>query len=191
MTAPPEIRAHQEWIGFLQPVGLVVSTPALVAAQAILSRNVVPQQQVLTALVTRDGADRATLTDLPRLCIEVLGWEPADLAGAPSGPELPRSLDVSLQEYGELLAPTYAVADPERPASWLLLLEQVGPDVDLDVPLDVDERRWHASPQARFERLLRANDVAIGLLANGAELRLVYAPRGESSGYVTFPVTAM
>ena len=30
-----------------------------------------------------------------------------------------------------------------------------------------------------------------GLLFNGTELRLVYAPRGESSGYVTFRVKEM
>src|SRR5207253_8924371 len=70
-------------------------------------------------------------------------------------------------------------------------VQQVETGLDLDEPLDVDERRWHATLQARFERLLRANDVAIGLLTNGVQLRLVYAPRGESSGHVTFPVLAM
>ncbi|OYV87497.1 MAG: hypothetical protein B7Z73_09990, partial [Planctomycetia bacterium 21-64-5] len=33
--------------------------------------------------------------------------------------------------------------------------------------------------------------VPIGLLANGRELRLVYAPRGETSGYATFNVAEM
>ena len=31
----------------------------------------------------------------------------------------------------------------------------------------------------------------IGLLSNGTHLRLVYAPRGETSGHLTFPVQAM
>ena len=34
-------------------------------------------------------------------------------------------------------------------------------------------------------------EVPIGLLSNGTHLRLVYAPRGESSGHLTFPVAAM
>ena len=28
----PELRAHKEWLGLLQPVGLVVSPPALIKA---------------------------------------------------------------------------------------------------------------------------------------------------------------
>ncbi len=51
--------------------------------------------------------------------------------------------------------------------------------------------RWQASPQARFERLLRGTQVPIGLLSNGIHLRLVYAPHGETSGHLTFPVQAM
>ena len=53
------------------------------------------------------------------------------------------------------------------------------------------ERHWQASPQAKFERLLRETRVPIGLLVNGTHLRLVYAPRGETSGYMTFPVAEM
>lgn len=45
--------------------------------------------------------------------------------------------------------------------------------------------------QSKFERLLRETGVFAGLLVNGTDLRLVYAPKGESSGYVTFPVQAM
>ncbi|MHC5729712.1 MAG: type IIL restriction-modification enzyme MmeI, partial [Nostoc sp.] len=40
-------------------------------------------------------------------------------------------------------------------------------------------------------RLLRETQIPIGLLCNGGLLRLVYAPRGESSGHLTFPVQAM
>ena len=65
----------------------------------------------------------------------------------------------------------------------------------LGTPLDevvaADDRRWQATPHARFERLLRETQVPIGLLSNGANLRLVYAPRGETAGHLTFPVQAM
>jgi hypothetical protein len=60
-----------------------------------------------------------------------------------------------------------------------LLLMQVCPvGTALDRPLE--SAGWPASPQARFERLLREQQVPIGLLTNGAELRLIYAPPGES-----------
>jgi len=45
--------------------------------------------------------------------------------------------------------------------------------------------------QAKFERLLRECRVPIGLLSNGYEARLVYAPHGESSGWLSFRVNDM
>jgi hypothetical protein len=38
---------------------------------------------------------------------------------------------------------------------------------------------------------LRGTKVPIGLISNGTSLRLVYAPSGETSGHLTFPVKAM
>jgi hypothetical protein len=42
-----------------------------------------------------------------------------------------------------------------------------------------------------LERLLKESEHPIGLLWNGVALRLVYAPRGESSGHLTFPLEPM
>src|SRR5262249_14072431 len=113
-------RAHQEWLGYLQPSGLVVSPPALVAAQAFPQKNIAPQQQRLIELV--GDTDPETVSDFPRFTQDFLGWESRDLAGGPDGPELPESLTVALPEYGDSLRPTYAVPDPENGGSWLLLI---------------------------------------------------------------------
>src|SRR5207253_1463043 len=40
MAKDPELQAHLEWIWLCQPVGLVVSEPALLAAQAQINRKV-------------------------------------------------------------------------------------------------------------------------------------------------------
>ena len=42
MANDPELAVHREWLGNLQPVGLVVSPPALAAAQAFPNRNIIP-----------------------------------------------------------------------------------------------------------------------------------------------------
>ena len=59
------------------------------------------------------------------------------------------------------------------------------------------------TPHQRFERLLRDTGVFAGLLITEAaaqlggetiyrpELRLIYAPRGETSGYIKFPLRAL
>ena len=121
--------------------------------------------------------------------------KPADLVGSPAGGPLPADLEVVLPEYDETLRPTYAVPEvdsvPGETPPWLMLIRQLEPGSDLDATIESDSHRWQASPQARFERLLRETRVPIGLLSNGTHLRLVYAPRGESSGHLTFPVRAM
>jgi hypothetical protein len=184
-----QLRRQRDWLGLLQPEGLVVSPHALVQAQAVLDDNVGPRQQVLRDLAQRGDDEPPCLDDAPRFFFELLGWQPGDLAGGPGGPELPRTLDVALVEYGETLAPSYAVPDPDRPGAWLLLIQVLARTTALDaLPEASPAVRWHASPHTRFERLLRETQVPIGLLTNGTHLRLVYAPRGESTGHVTFPV---
>jgi len=192
MATPAEIRAHQEWLGFLQPVGLVVSPTALVSAQAQVDRNIAREQETLKALVREDeggddGTRRVWLPDLPAFFSQFFGWEPGDLAGGPNGPEVPPTLDVSVPDYEDVLSPTYAVPQLEETGGWLLLVRAEAAGTPLDKPLR-EERRWQASPQARFERLLRANNVAIGVLTNRTQIRLVYAPPLESTGHLTFTV---
>jgi hypothetical protein len=47
---------------------------------------------------------------------------------------------------------------------------------------------WEATAQQRFERLLRETGVYAGVLISDDELRLVYAPSGETSGWLAFPL---
>jgi hypothetical protein len=191
MSYDPELRAHQEWLGFLQPSGLVVSPAALRDAQAYVNKNIFREQEILKQLAGWGVADPPRIRSFPAFASQFLGWEPGDLAGAPGGPELPKALEVPLPDYSEVLAPTYAVPDPASQGSWLMLVKVVAPGTSLDELPAEQDHRWHASPQSRFERLLRENQVPIGLLCNGDSIRLAYAPRGESAGHLTFPVQAM
>ncbi len=191
----PEALDHLRWLGYLQPTGLVVSVPGLLAAQAQVQRNIVPQQQALKGLTRPRSKQDASLVVpyFPDFAFDFLAW-PADLlAGGPGGPELPRDLDFSLSDYAEVLSPTFALADPDSPGQWLLLVKEIPEGADFDaLPDDQrDGHHWHASPQERFERLLKERQIPIGLLWNGVGLRIVYAPRGESSGHLTFPIDAM
>ena len=200
MATDPEYRWHQEWLGFLQPEGLVVSPPALCAAQAHVNRNIAPLQQVLIDLTETEkvsaGADRrraeqSVLINLKEFCIKFLGWQDPDLVETASESDATRGLEVALPEYGETLRPDYAVPDSDNQGKWLLLIKIVETGADFDATEKIEGRQWHASPEARFERLLRETEVPTGLIFNGTYLRLVYAPRGESSGFLTFPVQAM
>jgi hypothetical protein len=100
---------------------------------------------------------------------------------------------VLLSDYGETLRPDFAVRElePKDGASiWQLLVRVLDPGEDFDRVVR-DRGRLEASAQGRMERLLRQTGVPAGILFNGRALRLVSAPRGESSGWLDFRVAEM
>lgn len=211
MARDPELAAHLEWLGYIQPVGLVVSPPALLQAQASINRNVIPQHQRFLGCLSVDPDDQPIpqINDFRRFVREVLDWQDSDLVafeGAHSTGIDVSGLEVVLPEYNETLRPTWivpefqspnaapSVAAPEQRSNAervVMLIQEIPAGKELDEPIEEADRRWHASPHARFERLLRETQVPAGLLTNGRNLRLVYAPRGETSGYLTFNVDEM
>jgi len=181
-STPPELLAHREWLGQIGPVGLVVSPSVLVGQGVFVDRHrSVEVQARLTALAGDDGDQ--PIADPVRFFTEVLEW-PAEILAEP-----PDSLTVALPEYEDHLRPAYAVAAPVDRRSLgeggLLIQTTPAPDLNLDAKPDTTDG-WRASPHARLERLLRETGVPIGLLFNGTSLRLVYAPKHESSGHLTF-----
>ena len=198
MPFDPAIRDHQTWLGYLQPEGLVVSASALVDLQVILPRDTIALQEDFLCLLNEIGVDdaetTAAVTDLKDFILSFLDWPEECLLGLYPERPLPDDLMVPLPEFGEILTPSFAFADPKPkdPAlPWLLLIQEVSQGRDLDAPFSHDPKGWSASPARRFERLLRETKVPIGLLSNGTHLRLIYAPRGENAGSLTFPVSAM
>jgi Eco57I restriction-modification methylase/MmeI, target recognition domain len=181
----PALQAHKDWISFVQPTGLVVSPRALVEAQARIDVYAsIPLQQSLLGVTE---ADHQRLLDFDRFTTEVLGWRESDLI---SGKEL-SDLSVALPDLGDTLIPTHAVHDAEQPDRWLMLVVETPSGDELDDDNTNALRGWKASHEARFERLLRERDVPIGILTNRELVRLVYAPRGESTGHLTFVVRHM
>jgi len=196
MTRDPESLAHQEWLGYVQPVGLVVSIPALLAAQAHINRNIAPDHQRFLACLPRDKDDEPIpeVRDFAELTRSVLGWRDKDLE--PVRPSDPRyaAIEVTLPEYDETLRPTHVVREftPKDPSNpWMMLVRVLPVGTELDKVATTDDRHWQATPHAKFERLLRETQVPVGLLVSDSQIRLVYAPRGETSGYATFSVAEM
>lgn len=191
----PAIVAHLEWIGFVRPTGLVVSAPALVRAGALLPRSDAEGQRLLTACVAEQRAgSEPIIADFQQFARTVLGWSfsPKGYAGIEGAP-IPPELQVTLPEYGETLAPDLAVRerDPAPNAlPWQLLVRVLPTGQDFD-KVTRAHGRLEASPHGRMERLLRQSGVSAGLLCNGVALRLVSAPRGESSGWLDFRLSEM
>jgi len=200
MAKAPEELAHLEWLGYVQPVGLVVSVPALLEAQCYVNKNIGGEHARFLDCLPRDNKDEIVpeITDFAAFARQSLEWEPEDLKEIPQRVPLPdelSSLEVILPQYHETLRPTHAVPvfkPKQGDVPWQMLIQVLPAGTGFDEPSEADSsRHWHAAPQLKFERLLRETQVPIGLLCNGRQLRLVYAPRGESSGHATFNVAEM
>ena len=190
-------RAHLEWLGFIQPNGLVVSAPALVKAGAILNQQDAEGQVRLRGCLEDREIDPARgsqpcIRDFQTFATQVLGWRfsPNGYAGTEEAP-IPEDLEVLLPDFGEILRPDFAVrerdpGDGESP--WQLAVQVLADGQDFDKPI-ASSGGLEASPHRRAERLLRGAGVPAGLLVNGIAIRLISAPRGESSGWMDFRVT--
>lgn len=196
MAKDPAVLAHQEWLGYVQPVGLVVSIPAMLDANVRINQNIAPDHRLFVEAfpTDKDGEPIPEVADFPQFAQGVLGWSESDLYGAPGAAPVPENLEVPLPDYNETLRPTYALREFEPAANgrqWILLVKVLPMGIDFDAVEDGDSRHWQASPQARFERLLRQTQVPIGLLFNGRQIRLVYTPEKELSGHATFKLAEM
>ncbi len=179
---------HQTWIGYLQPQGLVVSATALSDSNVLLDRD------------TRELHQRyldfwaAGEFEPGRFLREFLQWPDAAVIAAS---DVPEALKVPLRDYGETLTPDFAVrplkpdplkTDALNNSAWLLLVQALPHGANFDSRSSGD---YSASASQRLERLLRDTRVPMGLLCNGVELRLMYAPRGENAGHMSFPLLRM
>ena len=198
------IFAHQEWLGFVQPVGLVVAPTVMVDAQVVPDRNISGRQRAFRALFdpNEEATEVSGLAEghatyriagaygsVPgRVFRDWLGWEDGDLVDAGVHRE---TLEIALPELQAVLSPTWAVpAEQGAGPAWKILVRVEEDGADLDQPPD-DGTGWNASRHARFERLLRETGVSTGLLCTDEQVRLIHAPAGESSGHITFEFAQM
>jgi hypothetical protein len=189
-----QLKPEHEWLGHVQPTGLVVSTLVLDELSLVPQ----PQDAVDTAqfaeVLSETGGP--LLPDAWALLRDVLKWPEAMVAGLPGTDPIPVELCFSLADHETLLQPTYALKGP-RDEGWQLLVRVEDHEIEPDKRGALSG--WEATPHQRFERLLRETGVGVGILitnfARGeleqAELRLITAPRGETSGWISWPLRSL
>ncbi|MGB3263035.1 MAG: DNA methyltransferase [Microcoleus sp.] len=103
------------------------------------------------------------------------------------GQRIPPGLQTTVAEQGETLRPDWVIVNPQETpnAGTPRLLVQIVPaEQDLEKPLA--GQRWKASPATRMMELLHAGNVRLGLVTNGEHWMLVNAPRGETTGFISW-----
>lgn len=202
MSGPVPGGAH-DWIGYLQPVGLVVA-PAALARIGLWPAPQSAADGEAVAHATPQGKGDRSAGDYWPLFRDVLGWPPRQVAGTPGGPMLPEACRFAFSEQDTLLEPDWAVLDADGAPQLLVRVERDTLVLDRRGALE----GWEATAQQRFERLLRETGVLAGVIIGAREtgrsahdgdehdatepvLRLVVAPRGEASGHMTWPLAPL
>jgi hypothetical protein len=180
------IDPNEEWLGHVQPVGLVV------APTVLRKYDLVPTDQtrldsaaVADVLATTD--EGPALLDPWRFFSEILGWRPRQVAGSPGGDPVPENLVLRIEESDTDIEPHWAVSD--LAGGWQILVRLEAPGVAPEARGAIEG--WEATPHQRLERLCKEKQVKIGILVTDDELRLIYAPRGETSGWLRFPLRSL
>jgi hypothetical protein len=205
-----------EWLYHVGPVGLVIGPNIIREDDLNPPRQSAVETEAVAELVNTDP-DSPALTDPWAFFARILGWEAQYVAGAPGGPELPHDLATKVLEHDLTLSPDWAVLDLNEARASLegARLAHRGAEADdggtpplqdaagayqllvkLHPGVEADARGalgpgWQASAHQQFERLLRDTGIAIGVLVDRTYLRLIYAPKGETSGWLSFPLRSL
>ena len=197
------IHIHEEWRGMTQPVGLVVEPIVLDRFGIFPETNIKvisDLQMRLEVLIEsqRKGENKIySVGNFKEFCKQVLNWEDGDLLPPEQyySEQKLEEIFVHLEDYGEILKPDWIVPEINRDNTkkiQIMVQElETGMSFDQIIKSSDDKKIWEATPQQRFERLLKETGNPLGIIWNGISLRLVYAPSGESSGHITFPLEPM
>ena len=177
---------HSEWLALVEMSGLMFSEPVLEEKIGEL-----PRMEPAKLKSLRKAWDRYNLrpgmipTDVHREWIEFVLGQLLELQEPRwrTGPRMGERFVVVLPELGQTLAPERVLVDLDD--SPLMLFSVYPRGMNLD-KVESETGRWRASPTTKFSRLLVETDVPIGLLTNGDDWRLVYAPRGAAMATVTW-----
>lgn len=182
-------RHHADWLSLVEVSGPFVSLPVLLRTfpQGLEARDPAQAKQLRAAY--EDWQDNPTAPGKQRAWVlhvlgELLGYPASQIA---EGQALPAGLEANMAEQGETLRPDFALIGPaetDAVGQAQLLMSSYPAAQPLDKP--VLGKHWKATPATRMMELLHGTNVPLGLVTNGEQWMLVYAPRGETTGYASW-----
>lgn len=190
-------RHHAEWLSLVEVSGPFVSLPVLMRTfpQGLEPRD--PAQAKALRAAYEEWQDDPGAPGRQRAWVLhvltcLLGYPEDQIA---EGQTLPPGLEANMPEMGETLRPDFALASPaasgtnspagsDTAGQAQLLIVGYPAGQALDRP--VTGKHWKATPATRMMELLHGANVPLGLVTNGEHWMLVYAPRGETTGYASW-----
>jgi len=189
MSAPTASRHHADWLSLVEISGPFVSLPVLlrVFSQGLEPREPLQAKALRAAYeewLDNSGSPGKQRAWLLHVLTSVLGYPVNQVV---EGQALPAGLEAKMPEMGEILRPDFALIGPpgtDTSVKAQLLISSYPAEQKLDRP--VIGKHWKATPATRMMELLHGADVPLGLVTNGEQWMLVYAPRGEITGYASW-----
>lgn len=189
MSQPNTTRHHADWLSLVEVSGPFVSLPVI---QRVFPHGLDPrdpaQAKALRAAYD-EWQDNPTApgkqhTWVMHVLTDLLGYPPDLLA---EGQRIPAGTEANIPEMSETLRPDFALVGPsgsDTAGQAQLLIASYPNSQSLDKP--VIDKHWKATPATRMMELLHGTGVPLGLVTNGEHWMMVYAPRGETTGYASW-----
>lgn len=177
---------HTEWLSLIEVSGPFLSIPVLKRAfpQGLEAHD--PEHLKELRLAYAEWEEDKYSPAVHRAWVEyvlreTLGFSDEVLR---EGQSLPPGLEVRVAQHDEVLRPEFALVTPKgvpNEGKARLLVQICAPGQELEEPLA--GYRWKASPSTRMMELIHGIEaVDLGLVTNGEQWMLVYAPSGETTG---------
>ena len=177
---------HADWLSLVEPSGSFVTIPVLnrVFPNGLDRVDVTVRASVRQHLPAdlRDVA--ATTVWIEWVLSDLLRWG----TRLRSGPAIPAALTHVVAEHHAVLRPDHVLVEPagdsETPRA-LVCCWPLGTKLNSKITGD----RWAATPTERMALLCRASGVPLGIVTDGAQWQIVWAPKDATPGSATFLAT--
>jgi len=172
---------HADWLTLIEPSGQFLTLPVLRRAfpDGLPQLDADTRREVRERAAAMDWSETGQATVwIEYLLRDVLQWGER----LRTGPQIPDHVAFSVPEHGATLRPEYVLANKDGGPRVLVERYPVGTPLDCRPVGD----RWAASPIDRTGVLCRALGVTVGMVTNGRDFTVVYAPPGSVGGHATF-----
>ncbi len=183
---------HMEWLSLVEVSGPFISLNVLLEAfpQGLDDHDPEHMRNLKTAYSEWQSSQESNKPSFPihRAWVsfvlrETLGFPDQVLL---SGQKIPQTIYASFPEHSEILRPDWVVAESTNVDSVKpRLLVQIFPS-NQHLEKRLIGSKWSASPASRMMELLHSTNVRLGLISNGHQWMLVNAPRGETTGFISW-----
>lgn len=191
------VQEHNRWLSLLEISGPFLSTRVLGDAfpqgldrvEPEVRRRLRSAYGQWSAEMEAEQGNQAIYTDwIYFVLAELLGMEPELASSGPlrprllEGPAIPAALSLTVKERATRLLPDYALCDQEDRGRLLVVKYPYGQDLSRAIA----HQPWPATPADGMVQLLRGTGVLLGLVTNGEQWMLVYAPPRETTSYISW-----